>query len=397
VQTSGLRASCLWGYWLQLACVSLSYAACSVPLSAALGLQLHASYDLLFLAQVLGAFSSPFYFNCITLLTADWFAPSERDAAVALCLVLAGLGSVFIGTYAPLAVRSAHDVARLFAWQIPAWLAVCLAALFCAADQPPAPPSAAAAVQRQRARQRRAAPRGSAADALSVAAEHTRELIRNANFNALNWSTAVLQGVVTLLSTVVGQMDAPCGLAPAAAGESLSALAACSVLAVLAYVWAIRRGGAARRPYVWHQWAWSLSTAAAVAFVLAALRPTAGRGATVLAWAALGLGSGVVSNGALAYEHAADMSWPTPANVSLALLGVTSAIVAYGMVMVSTPMLAGAACGGLWHPFPMFVLSSTGVGVALLLPLQESYKRSDVEARIRAGGGTVDPGYGALL
>ena len=395
VQHTGLRTSALAGYCAQLTSVVLSSYAATSSLPPSLALAPHSAYRLLFWAQIMGASSQPFFVNSVTLLTEAWFPPAERDAAVAFSLICVASGLVFIGVFAPDVVHAPDELGRVFWWQGPCWSAVLLAGYLTTADEPAAPPSAAAAVQRLRARHR-------ARDPVAMASHHSwgaeaarakadiLTLISNPNFNALNTSTAVLQGVITCLATVIGQLMRPCGLSDYDVGLAMSWLSGTSVLIVLVYVFLARRAEQqGKKRYVEHQWFWSLSTVFGIALVLGSLYRGVGGGFTVLVWSILGLLSGVIVNGALIFEHAADMTFPTPANVSMTVLGVTSSFVAYCFVMAATPFLEQKGVlncqPGLSTTFGVAIMGLLGVGCALLLPLRPNYRRSDVEARVLAG------------
>lgn len=398
----GLRSCCLCGYGAQLFSVVVSCIACT--------LRGELAYPLLYLAQTVAGLAEPLFINNVTLISAAWFPPAERDAAVAASLLFAAAGSIFMGIFAPAAVRVPEQMGLLFAWQVPAWAAILAAGWAWAADEPPAPPSPAAAVMR---RNRRRTPAGglglvgSAREALW----QVGQVCTNANFVALNLSAAIMQGIITVLATTVGQLFLPCGLSALDAGAALAVLAAASCLAVLLYVLILSTENEIHRlkgllgesfgpklhSYVAHQWAWSLSTAAGVALVLVLARPGVAPASALWAWGLLGLLSGVIVNGALIFEHAADMTFPLPANVSCTLLGATSGLVAYGMLFYAGPLLelpASADCRTAASPFAAFISACLLGGLALLAFLRPDYRRSRCEASIRERGGKGARTYG---
>jgi len=388
----GLRSCCLVGYGAQLGSVAVSWFACTLPGERA--------YPLLYLAQTVAGLAEPLFINNVTLISAAWFPPAERDAAVAASLLFAAAGSIFMGIFAPHSVREPEQMGRLFAWQVPAWAAIVAAGWAWAADEPPAPPSPAAAVMR---RTRRRAPVGGLGLVGSgrEALWQLGQVCTNANFCALNLSAAIMQGIVTVLATTVGQLFLPCGLSALNAGAALAVLAAASCAAVLLYVLILstetelhRLNGKSFGPklhsYVAHQWAWSLSMAAGVVLVLLLARPGVAPASALWAWALLGLLSGVIVNGALIFEHAADMTFPLPANVSCTVLGATSGLVAYAMLFSAGPLLelpASADCRTAASPFALFITACLLTGLALLAVLRPDYRRSRVEASISGSAG----------
>jgi hypothetical protein len=91
--------------------------------------------------------------------------------------------------------------------------------------------------------------------------------------------------------------------------------------------------------------------------------------------------------GALTMEHAAELSFPVPPNVSVALLAITSSVISFAQVLVGTALLAGsrsADCSSVFTPFAAFCAASAAVGMALLALLQPQYKRAEAEARVQA-------------
>ena len=405
----GLRVSCLAGYATQLACAVLAWAACASP-----ALSPDTAFGLLYFSQALGALGAPLFLNNVTLLAGAWFPASERDAAVAASLLLVSAGGVFISVYAPWAVREPAELRALFWWQIPAWAAVLLAAALRAADAPPAPPSAAAAVQRA-ARDAAPAPPSAA----GAAARDVADALRNPNFMALNLSAALISGLIYALPTVAGQLLEPCGASNATVGDSLAAMCACSGVAVIAYLFLLEAPEppageehykVAPHPYAAHQRVWSTTTTAGLAGALWTARRGVTRRAAVTSWAALGLLCGTLGNGALTMEHAAELTFPLPASVSVNILSLTGSLVSFVQVLVATALLqqpASATCAGdgARSPFAAFCLGCCGAGLLLLAALRPDPRRAAAEARVQAAAeerraradGASSQGYGAAL
>ncbi len=425
VERGGLRTCMLWGYGSQLLCAAGSYAACVAP-----GLSQRAAFGLLYAAQALGAAGQPLYLNNVTLLVSAWFPARERDAAVALSLMMVAAGGVFVSLYAPAAVTAPAQVGRLFSWQVPAWLAVAAAGAALTADEPPAPPSAAAAVLRAQRAAARAEEGADGAAPLRVAATQVATLACNSNFAALNLSSSLLTGLVYTLYTVVGELLSACGGTDALSGAALAVSAGASALAVLFYLFVLRRddntdedeepaaaaaaggllragSGAARsqasssrrshrsahavetapHPYAAHQLAWSAAAVVGMGLVLVALKPATPPAATLAAWAGLGLLSGTLMNGALTFEHAAELSFPLPPNVSVALLSVTGAVASAAQVVAGSAVLArggGDACATRATPFAAFCAANAAVGLGALAALRPEYRRAAVEKRVQA-------------
>jgi MFS family permease len=429
-ERAGLRVSLLWGYASGLACAVLAHLACALPLAP------RAGFRLLYLSQALGAVGQPLYLNNVTLLAGAWFSASERDAAVAVSLLCVSFGSVFISAYAPLVVTTSSQVDLLFWWQVPIWIVIVGVALVFTADQPALPPNPAAAVQR--ATRRAAAKRrsfGAEDDTVAAVTLTWRQVVQlcsNQNFNILNLSSSIVVSTIYLVGTVAGQLLSPCGVSNFVVGLSLAAAALFTGIAVIAYIFILRRTTTheatndadahahhhavetAPHPYKAHQVGWSLLAAAAIVPVLATATIGISPVAVVTAWAALGLLSGTLVNGALTMEHAAEITFPLPANVSVNVLAITGSLISFVQVVIGTLLLempASATCSRVDTPFALFCFLNAAGGLALLAFLRPDYRRAEVEARVQrvadqraareeaeggAGKGGVGAGYGAM-
>ena len=429
-ERAGLRVSLLWGYASGLACSVLAHLACALPLAP------RAGFRLLYLSQALGAVGQPLYLNNVTLLAGAWFSASERDAAVAVSLLCVSFGSVFISAYAPLAVTTSSQVDLLFWWQVPIWIVILGFALVFTADQPDQPPNPAAAVQR--AARRAAAKRrsfGAEDDAVAAVVLTWRQVVQlcsNQNFNILNLSSSIVVSTIYLVGTVAGQLLSPCGVSNFVVGLSLAAAALFTGIAVVAYIFILRRTTTqeaadadahthhavetAPHPYKAHQVGWSLLAVAAIVPVLATATIGISPAAVITAWAALGLLSGTLVNGALTMEHAAEITFPLPANVSVNVLAITGSLISFVQVVIGTLLLempASATCSRVDTPFALFCFLNAGGGLALLAFLRPDYRRAEVEARVQRvadqraareeaegglgkGGAGAGAGYGAM-
>ena len=136
-----------------------------------------------------------------------------------------------------------------------------------------------------------------------------------------------------------------------------------------------------------HQLAWSAAACVGICIVLATVRDGVSPPVLIAAWAGLGLFSGTLLNGALTMEHAAELSFPVPPNVSVALLAITNSVISFSQVIVGTALLSSSRssqCRSVNTPFAAFCVASAAAGMALLLLLQPQYKRAEAEARVQA-------------
>jgi MFS family permease len=401
----GLRHSLLWGYGSQLVCAALAAFAFLPVLPG------RWTFLLLYVSQVLSALTQPLYTNNITLLVGEWFPAQERDSAVALALLALSVGSVFVGLYAPMAVHAPHQMWRLYCWQVPAWALVGAAGVLFTEEQPPAPPSVAAALARAARREAVAEVATSPANtsthnnaaALRAIGAHVVELLRNINFVLLMLSSSLLTALVGAMLTVIGQLIPPCGGSDTETGAALAAAAAGSGVAVVGYIVAMSGAGQADmpatpptpRPYRLLQFAATGATVAGVALVLASLRAGTSATEVVASWASFGLLSGTLLNGALTMEHAVELSFPVPPNLSVASLTVAASLMAFLEVPAATALLAAplsTTCASRRTPFAAFCAANAAFSMMFLVVLRPDYKRTTAEASVLAAHG--GPGGG---
>jgi hypothetical protein len=215
----------------------------------------------------------------------------------------------------------------------------------------------------------------------------------------------------------VGQVLSPCGHGNDVAGASLAALSAASGASVGLYLWLLSRneggprdavaaaagpGQTVSKSYVAHQVGWSALCAGGIALTLGASPLGTGPGATagvVAAWGLLGLLSGTLLNGALTMEHAAEMTFPMPPNVSVSILAVTGSIVSCIQVVVGTHLLQepGVQACKSGTQFAAFCALCAGTGLLLASALKPEYRRAEAEAGMQEDPDTVyAASYGAM-
>ena len=86
-------------------------------------------------------------------------------------------------------------------------------------------------------------------------------------------------------------------------------------------------------------------------------------------------------------EHAAELTFPVPPNVSVALLAITNSVISFVQVIAGTALLASSRssdCSTVNTPFAAFCVACALAGMALLAVLQPEYRRAEAEARVQA-------------
>lgn len=330
-------------------------------------------------AQVVGSFGQPLFLNNVARLAGDWFPINERDMAVTVSVVARSVGVMLISAAAPFLVTAPAQIPRLYDWQLPAWLLLMGLSLWVCQDKPPSPPSASAAAQWAAKEAAAAAPlpEGTSRNwaALYVAWADTRALLTHANFVYLNLSFSILTGIGWTLLTVVGQILEPCGYSNMLAGIANATFMGFNALGCFAAAPVVE----ATRAYVTMQRIFSYLTVGGTLLVLAAAVP--GRPHLVLAaWSALGFAMGPLTP--ISFEHAAEMTYPLPANSSTTLLNILSNLVGFIQTVAITPLLAAgpsATCASVVTGAAGLMLAFAGTGLLAGLLVQKEYRRQTAE------------------
>jgi FLVCR family MFS transporter 7 len=375
----GLRATLLLGSSLQL--VMCAFKAAAVDLAPSP----HAGYALLLLGQLLGGLGQPLVLNTVCRLTQDWFPPDERDVATSVGFQASNAGAILFNALPAWLVHRPADLRALFLAQLLAWpLVIAALAIGMPTDRPAVAPSPATAAQWARhAAQRALLPPGTSPGAAAVAslAADLRLLARDADFLRLVAGFSCTAGVAWSLSTVEGPLIEACGYSPRVAGGAGAALlaggvVACAVLAP----WL--RATASHREYLPLQRRLQALCGAATAVLLVNTRPLAAQ-QLLLAWAACGAAQGPL--GPLTLEHAAQLTYPVPADSSSAALFMASNLASFAQTAAMQVLLArpvSALCLSVVTPSAALVMA------CLLLGYLAVASMSDRSGRLGDGHAT---------
>ena len=372
----GLRFSLLAGFATQLVMVCLSVFGFRI-------VSPHGAYWTLWTGTLIGSLGQPLFINNITRLAADWFPIEERDWAVTISTVARSLGVMTISAVAPFVVTQPSQIARLYDWQLPTWLAISAAGLWLCADRPQLPPSASAATlwaTEDEAAALPLPPGGSHAKrALQEIWSHTVTLCGLPNFLYLAFSYSLITGVGWAFLTAVGQFLEPCGYSTYTAGAANAVLMGATVLGCFAAAPLVEH----TRAYLPLQRSVSWATLVATGGVLYMARAGA-VGWVLTTWALLGFTMGPLTP--VSFEHACEMTFPVPAQASSAILIVLSNLVGFVETVVVTFLLQrGVAagrdqCDGLLTPAAGFILSVSLIGATMTHFVREDYRRQAAEA-----------------
>ena len=319
--------------------------------------------------------------------------------AVTVSVVARSVGVMIISAAAPFVVHEPDQIARLYDWQLPVWLIIAGASWWVCNDKPPMPPSASAAHQwAVRAKiQAEPLPEGVSRNwaALYVAWNDTKQLFVHANFMYLAMSFSLLTGIGWTFLTIVGQLLEPCGYSNMVAGIANAVFMGANALGCFAAAPVVE----STRAYVALQRFFSWATAVTAFMVLGTAVPNATT-AVLIAWAALGFSMGPLTP--ISFEHAAEMTYPLPANSSTSLLNVVSNLVGFVQTVIITPLLAGTdseTCSTVVTPAAFFTLGCAGVGLLFALLVVKEYKRQAAEGVVPGDPWDccVEEGYAARI
>ena len=319
--------------------------------------------------------------------------------AVTVSVVARSIGVMIISFVAPFAVHEPDQIPRLYDWQLPVWIIIAAASWWVCQDKPPSPPSASAAHQwATRAKiQAEPLPEGVSRNwaALYVAWADTKQLILHANFMYLAISFSLLTGIGWTFLTIVGQLLEPCGYSNVIAGIANAVFMGANALGCFAAAPVVE----ATRAYVAMQRIFSWATALTTLMVLGTAVPNATT-AVLISWAALGFSMGPLTP--ISFEHAAEMTYPLPANSSTSLLNVVSNLVGFVQTVIITPLLAGAdssTCSTVVTPAAYFTLFNAGLGLLFSLLVVKEYNRQAAEGVVPGDPWDccVEEGYAARI
>jgi hypothetical protein len=338
---------------------------------------------------VLGSVAQPLIVNPVPRLSADWFSEGGRDMATVVATQANIVGQLAGNLLPPVLVTDAASLGLLGLVNTVLCAAVFALTVLFVRDRPDFPPSAAAKGQWE-ARERQEAeaeaefaelaeagdlggPTAFSSPALRTIWRDTSTLFKSRDFNLLNFGFSNATGIGWTLLTVEAQLLTPCGYDDAVAGDSGAALLALGVVTAVAAAPIMAR----TRAYCALQKIVMVFCLAATVFVLAVNRP--GRPALVVgAW--LLLGAGLQPLLPLTLEHAAEMTYPVPADVSSAVLQTGANVIATVQTFAITPLLGmgGAAdCSSVVNPASALVLAFMAVGCLATLPVRKVLGRSE--------------------
>ena len=201
-------------------------------------------------------------------------------------------------------------------------------------------------------------------------------MFQNRNFVLLFVSFSVQVGISWVFMAVVGQMIGPCGYSPDIVGGALAGMGFAGVFGSFVIAFILRTF----HNYLQMQKVVTFLTAAGCIWCLGVNTP----GNTILivaAWIFYGFISGPLTPVTL--EHAAEITYPIPADNSAALLYTGVNMLFLAVTLGVTPLLTydvSTNCSNIVSPSSALMLFFVVIGAFVVLPMSSELKRSEVVA-----------------
>ena len=373
----GLKVTLTAGAALNALAVALKYAGTQLVTSGLVAP--FTGFSLLLTGQFAASVGQPLIVNPVSRVAADWFGDGQRDLATTIGTQANVLGQVIANLLPPFVVHTSRDFALLQAVQmVPAVLV--LGGMAFTTDRPPTPPSASAAASWHAGEASGGGGGGGGIEdghpypsALASMWRDCGALLRNGNFLLLLLGWSATTGIGWTLLTVEEQMLSPCGYSDVIAGYSGTALLGLGIITAMVAAPVMAR----TRAYALLQKGVMLGCLLATVAVLAVNRPGS-PAAVISSW--LLLGAGLQPLQPLTLEHAAEMTYPVPADVSSAMLQTGANLVATVQTFVVSPLLnlpASANCSSVVSPAALFIGAWMLIGALITLPIKAVYARTD--------------------
>jgi MFS family permease len=394
IESYGMRVNLLVG-------IGLTALGCILKYVGTL-LSVQYAYAIILFGQIIASIAQPLIVNVPARISADWLDKNERDFGTITMSMANSIGQCLGSLIPPLITSSSSDLPRLMLVQAIPAVAAFIFATFILQDHPKHPPSLAALKIRLK--------RLSLLEEMSdesgnvSAADHRRnvfaqmntdlmQLITNSNFLFLSIGFSISSGLAWAILTVQNQMLGGCGYDDATIGLSGSLLFGVGVFLAFLFGPFLER----TRYYVSTQKILTYSCVLATLYVLAVNKPN-GKVNVLISWTILG--AIVQPLMPVALEHAAEATYPIPADVSTGLLLTIANVISMVQIFVLTALLelpVSANCTSIYNPASFFIILSVVVGAICTIPMKKDYRRLAVEQKGNQENGEEESSETSLL
>ena len=201
------------------------------------------------------------------------------------------------------------------------------------------------------------------------------KMFQSFNFILLFLSFSIQVGISWVFMAVVGQMIAPCGYNITVVGNALSGLGFAGIVGSFCVAWILRN----YKNYLFMQKFTIFVSAMACIWCLAVNSP-GNSGLVIAAWIFYGFITGPLTP--ITLEHAAEMTWPIPADNSAALLFTGVNLVFLAVTEGVTPLLTDNVsmnCSSILAPSSILMFWFVLLGAFTVLPLTKQFYRSELK------------------
>ena len=211
--------------------------------------------------------------------------------------------------------------------------------------------------------------------------EDFRVMLSNRNFVLLLAAFSIQVGISWVFMAVVGQMIYPCNYDVTVVGGALAGLNFAGVFGSFCIAWILRRFKHSATWYVHMQKLWFLLATATCLWCMGVNVP--GDIALVIcAWISYGFITGPLTP--ITLEHAAEITYPIPADNSAALLFTGVNMVFLAVVLGVTPLLThnvSTTCSSIVTPSSALLFFFIIIGGFVAMPMTAEFRRKAVNEK----------------
>lgn len=316
----------------------------------------------------LAAIGQPLIVNSSSRIANDWFPIHERDFAVHVMTQANYVGSGLGCIIPALQITNASDIPNILYQHAFISFLVLICSIIFVKNEPLTPPGLD--VEKQIAH-RKLSETPNIHFILTQMGNDFKEMLMNFNFNLVQLSFAFQISVTWAFQAVIGQMISPCGYDNYIVGLIGASVSFTGIFGSFLLTLVMRK----YKNYLVIQKFLMIGTA--VTLVVSVLNVSKHNATWLLiTWTLYGLFQGPLTP--ICLEHAAEITYPIPANNSTSLIFSCVNCMCLGLTFVLTQLLLdtrSATCTTASNPATWLILSVSVIGALLCLPITEQYNR----------------------
>jgi len=328
------------------------------------------AYQIVLFGQILAAIGQPMLLNAPSRIANDWFPIGERDIVMHVMTQANNIGGAMGCLIPAYQVFQFSDFSDILRNQSIAGTIILVLSFLFIRKRPITPPGVE--VEKQ-ILIRSELDTEKVIQLIIQMFKDFRTMLQNKNFVLLLLSFSFEIGVAWAFMAVVGQMIGPCGYDTYVIGIAGASLSFAGVLGsfTIAFILKIYKN------YLVVQKSVMILTSCTVIWCLGVNKPGS-IGVLLAAWHAFGFFQGPLIP--ICLEHAAEITYPIPADNSAALLFTGVNWVCLALTLGLTPLLTydeSMSCSSVISPSSILVFVITVSGALIALPMGHEYHRLD--------------------